>query len=168
MKKQIRIFGITLLSLMLMANCKKETGPKGETGPAGATGTTGIKGDQVFTFTTSASSWNAVTWPYSYQETSFPISAINSSVVSGGDVRVYLGDATASAWTALPYSFITNQYSYIVKTGQVDVNVTLSNANMPPNPGTQIYKVIVLPPAFIKNHPDLDMNDFKQVEYFID
>lgn len=149
MKTITKILSTCLLCILVLGSCKKQEGPKGDTGAAGTNGTSGVSGikpDQVFTFTTSTTSWNPVTWPYNYQEATFSIPSITAAVLSGGDVRVYKGDGTGTSWTALPYSFFTTQYSYVVKTGQVLINVTLDNASLPSNPGVQDYKVVVLPP----------------------
>lgn len=147
---------LALIGLLLFTNCKKDTGPKGDTGLAEPAGSSGIKSDQVYTFTTTTSSWNAINWRYNYLETTFSITAITNAVLTTGDVHVYVSDNSGTSWTALPYSFITNQYSYILKSGQLLIDITMTNGNLPTAPGTQMYKVVVIPPAFVKDHPDIN------------
>lgn len=168
--KTIKLISLTFIVLLLFSNCKKETGPKGDTGPAGPAGpagSSGIKNDQVFTFTTSTSSWNAINWPYNYLETTFSITAITNAVLTTGDVHVYTSDNGGTSWTALPYSFITSQYSYIIKSGQVLIDITMTNGNMPTAPGAQVYKIVVFPPAFVKQHPDINYSNYNEVENYI-
>lgn len=160
--KQITI--LTILCLLTLAACKKETtGPKGETGATGATGPAGNSNMQVQTFTTSTSSWTINTWPYNYAEVVFSIPAITSTVVSNGDVRVFVLDGNGTAWQSLPYSFLSSQYNFKYKIGELIIDNTLYNNAVPSNPGIQQFKVVIVPPGFIKNNPDINWNNYNEV-----
>ena len=164
MKLSLKIISVLLLSTIFIAGCKKTTGPKGDTGPAGPSGSSTM---QVTTFTTATGDWTSYSWPYNYQEAVLSVPGITSSVVTSGDVRVYMMDASTSSWIGMPYSFVTNQYSYKYKSGQVILNLTLSNAAAPANPGVQQFKVVVVPSAFIKNNPDVNWNDYYSVQNYL-
>lgn len=142
MKLTSKIIAVLLLSTLFIAGCKKTQGPKGDTGAPGPSGTSSM---QVTTFTTAAGDWTSYGWPYNYQEAILNVPGITSAVVTSGDVRVYMLDASTSSWIGMPYSFVTNQYSYKYKTSQVILNLTLSNAAPPANPGVQQFKVVVIP-----------------------
>ncbi len=167
MKLTSKIIAVLLLSTLFIAGCKKTTGPKGDTGATGPAGPSGTSSMQVMTFTTATGDWTLYNWPYNYQEAVLSVSGITSSVVTSGDVRVYMMDASSTSWIGMPYSFVTNQYSYKYKSGQVILNLTLSNAGTPANPGVQQFKVVVMPPAFMANHPDVDWNDYNSVQKYL-
>ena len=142
MKLLSKIIVVLFLSIFFISSCKKTAGPKGDTGPAGPSGTASM---QVTTFTTATVDWTLYNWPYNYQEAVLTVPGITSGVVTSGDVRVYMFDAATSSWIGMPYSFVTNQYSYKYKSEQVILNITLSNSGSPANPGVQQFKVVVVP-----------------------
>ncbi len=142
MKLLSKIIAVLILSIFFISGCKKTEGPKGDTGPAGPSGSASM---QVTTFTTATVDWTLYSWPYNYQEAVLTVPGITSAVVTSGDVRVYMFDVATSSWIGMPYSFVTNQYSYKYKSGQVILNLTLSNSGSPANPGVQQFKVVVVP-----------------------
>ncbi len=171
MKHLLKITAILLFSSLLNFSCKKaETGPKGDTGAAGATGAQGPQGTpgtsnmQIQTFTTTTASWISYSWPYEYIETVLNVPAITSTVVANGDVRVYVLDAAGTSWMGMPYSFFSYQYNYKYKVSQVVIDYTIYNNGAPVNPGVQQFKVVIFPPAFIKNNSDIDFNDYSKVK----
>jgi len=167
MKLTSKIIAVFLFSTLLIAGCKKTAGPKGDTGATGPAGSSSATGMQVTTFTTAAVDWTLISWPYNYQEATLSVPGITSTVVTSGDVRVYMLDASTNSWIGMPYSFVTNQYSYKYKSGQVIINLTLSNAGIPGNPGAQQFKVVVTPPEFIFKNPAINWSDFNSIEKYL-
>jgi len=170
MKSVIKFSVLTIVLIIAFSSCKKTAGPKGDTGPAGANGANGTNGTNgaanitVSTYTVASSSWTINSWPYNYAEAVLMIPAITSTVFTNGDVRLYIADATGTQWVGMPYDFFSAQYNYKVKTGEVDIEYTLYNNSVPTNPGVQVFKVVIFPPAFIKNNPGTDWNDYEAVK----
>jgi hypothetical protein len=167
MKVILKITTVLLASILFFTACKKSAGPKGDTGAAGAQGPAGNNNITVQTFTTATSDWTTYSWPYNYVEAVLTVPAITSTVVSSGDVHVYMLDATGTMWMGMPYSYISNQYNYKYKAGQVILDLTLSNNTAPMNPGTQQFKVVVIPPALIKKYPNVNWNDYNSLQKFL-
>jgi hypothetical protein len=97
-------------------------------------------------------------------EATLTVPAITPTVVANGDVRVYMLDPTGTSWMGMPYSYVTNQYSYKYKSGQVIINLTLSSSAPPANPGTQQFKVIVAAPDLIKKNPDVNRANYNEMK----
>lgn len=166
MKNILNIASVILFSLLIAVSCKKSAGPKGDTGATGAQGPAGSASSnmQVQTFTTSTSSWTSYNWPYEYVETVLSVPAITSTVVSNGDVRVYVLDPSGTSWMGMPYSFLAYQYNYKYKTGQVIIDYTIYTGGAPVNPGAQQFKVVIVPPGLTKKNPNINWNNYNEVK----
>lgn len=165
MKNLSKISAFIFVLTLTFAACQKSTqGPKGDTGAAGANGTNGFVNISVNVYTVTSASWTNYTWPYNYDEAIISIPAITSTIVSGGDVRAYILDPTGTQWIGMPYSFLSSQYNYKIKDGQLTIQYTLYNNAAPTNPGTQQFKVVIIPPAFIKQNPNVDWNNYEAVK----
>ncbi|MGZ3883702.1 MAG: hypothetical protein ACXVPQ_00925 [Bacteroidia bacterium] len=157
--KAIKQAAFVLLICMAFIQCKKTAGPKGDTGPQGPAGAS----MEVTTYTTTSSSWVSYAWPYSYLEATLNVPSVTSSVVSGGDVKVFIYNTADSTWIALPQPFLNSQYNYKYKTGKVFIDFTLVNNATPPTPSAQEFKVVVMPPAFIKKNPNVNVNNYEEL-----
>ncbi len=160
MKKTIKtITTAVVLTLILgLSSCKK-----GDTGPAGSQGTAGTNGSanvQSFTVTTNNASWG-LDGSNSYTS-AINVTAINSSVLNGGTIQVFIGDGTSTEWGALPFSYSIVQYNYSYKVGQVLLSVSLSTGAAPSNPGGQQFKIVVIPPA--KIIPNVNIKNYEDVK----
>src|ERR1700739_3499011 len=135
MKKIImKTFAACVMLTMLFTGCSKDgaTGPAGPTGPAGTNGTNGVSNITAYTATTTNTSWTLNGTEY---DATINVAGINSAVVSNGTIMVFLGNTAQTNWSALPFSYQGVEFNYTYSTGQVMVQVTLSNAGTPNNPG---------------------------------
>lgn len=162
MKKQIKISAIimTVLATALFLNftsCKK-----GDTGPAGAKGDPGKNGiSNITTYTANVTSANWVLNSPDY-ETTLLTPNLNSSIVNGGAVMVYIGNNTSTSWSALPFSYQTVQFSYTYSLGQVLISVGLSNGSVVSNPGNCTFKIVIIPFDYLK--PNVNINNYNEVK----
>jgi len=130
---------IILFSFLLLAGCKK--GDPGTPGAAGAPGNANVL-SRSFTILTSM--WVADNTNKLYYF-NYPDSDISSAVLSGGSVSVYLSDSGGNNFSAMPFSFQISEFNYVYSLNNLQVQVSLSTGVMPSNPGTQYFKVVVIP-----------------------
>jgi hypothetical protein len=131
---------ILMTALVLFVSCGKDGAP-GATGPAGSS--------NVSSYVYDVSSWVLNTGNNEfYVDLSVP--EITSSVVSGGTVQVFQGNASSnsSIWYALPNSFQGQEVGYSISNGNVRIEISLDNGLVPPTPTTTIeYKIVIIPPV---------------------
>lgn len=161
MKKQIKNLStlVTLVVIMIspiLTSCKKgETGPAGPAGAQGAAGANGTANIYVETATTTNLSWGFDNTTNSYFAT-YASSQITQAVVDNGTVQVFIGDGSGQQWAAMPYSYGITQFNYSYKLGQITVLYSLSNGNVPANPGGQQFRFVVIPPAKVIKGVDIN------------
>ena len=149
MKKTKKLFSTILVSglgltCLMFTSCKK--GDTGPAGPAGTNGTNGVANIQTSSVTSTNGSWSYDATEDSYNATiSYP--AITQEVVDRGTVQVYIGNSSGTSWAALPFAYFDLQYSYEYRIGQVLISVVLNNSSALANPGAQVFKIVVIPPA---------------------
>jgi hypothetical protein len=155
------IFIMSTFAVMTLMSCDKDDeigsqGPQGITGPTGPTGTTGNANLITIIDTINSSSWvfDSVPvppfWFYTSWKTLINIPEITSAVVDSGEVLVYMYGITSNSnygWIQLPYGvpqlYNWNALHYL---NVIEVHYFLSGI-VHPNPGTRIFKIIILPPA---------------------
>ena len=143
----------TVLIAVLFTACTK----KGEPGPAGKDGKNGSTNISTYIISTTASNWTYDGTDKSYNAT-VNISSITASVVSNGSVQAFIGDGTGTAWDALPAAYQNVQWNYSYSSGQILVYLTMSDGSVPPNPGIQQFKYVVIPPGAKKQNVQTDIN----------
>jgi hypothetical protein len=146
------LFGIGITS------CKKAE--KGDTGPAGKNGNANVTSVLL-----NANTWtwdNTNKWSYA---TFSSVSILTSATASSGAVILYEGSGTS--WTAVPYSFNLSGGVTYHALFEYDVNtVTIYKAlsdDSNPNPSASQFKLICIPPASIKEHPNVDYTNYMEV-----
>ncbi len=143
--KKAVLTGVVLIIGIVLSSCKK--GDTGPVGPAGANGTNGVSNITTYVGTTTNASWTLSGTEY---DAIFNVSGITSSVVSNGSVMVFLGNTAQTTWSALPFSYQSVEFNYFYSLGQVTISVTLNSGSAPSNPGGIPFKIVVIPPAMIK------------------
>lgn len=156
MKKLNLISTISLVLTILISSgfvsCKKSTvGPTGAQGATGQQGLTGAQGNanvKAITFSTGCN-WkiDSVGKTYSYR---FHVADITTSVIEQGLVTLLQSDdqgSNGNEWRAMPFSLKTYDYNYKVELSTVEIFISSTNGTMPPNPGSQKFKVVIIPPA---------------------
>ncbi len=174
MKKTKKLFATILvsgfgMSCLMFTSCKKgETGPAGPAGPAGTNGTNGTNGVaniQTSSVTSTNGSWSYDATEDSYNATiSYP--AITQAVVDRGTVQVQIGNSSGTSWVALPFAYFDLQYSYEYRVGQVVISVVLNNSTPLANPGGQVFKIVVIPPASKSSEPISSENNERVEQIF--
>ncbi len=153
---------IALMALaVIFMNCKKET-VKGDKGDAGTNGTNGTANITAFTFTTSTSSWVMGCANQCYAANN-PITGLTASNVDQAAVMCYQYSSGNLDWTALP--FTSNDYQTRFSYTSANITIKFSSATGTTsffNPGTQVYKVVVIPPAMIK--PNVHLENYNEVK----
>lgn len=136
MKKNLLIICSLLL---LITSCKKPQ--DGATGPAGPAGNANVS---VFYVSCNSGNW-------SYDATNkvyfndFLLSQISSAVLQNGTVNVFLTDSGHSFNSALPMSYQNIEFNYVVQLNTLEIQVSNGAGTTPANPGTQYFKIVVIP-----------------------
>lgn len=144
-----------VLSLLLMftgiVSCKKTeigpAGPQGETGATGAQGAAGNANVRSFVFSTSNWKCDSANKNFSYD---YHLAELNSSVLENGAVILYLGDDTGdnkSQWTPMPLSSNKLRFTFDIELSTVHIYISQVDGTLPNNPGTQKFKLVLIPPA---------------------
>ncbi|HLG35836.1 MAG TPA: hypothetical protein VI757_13215 [Bacteroidia bacterium] len=175
MKTQSKII-MLIACITLFISCAKdgEIGPQGAQGTQGTQGATGNTGPQgpgasSQTITVTSNQWSHFgTQGQSgdgYQ-TIQNVSIITSGIVSTGAVLAYISGST-TAWVALPYSAPYSSWqrywTYAYQTGQIILECQDSDF-FTTQPGTQYFKVVVIPGSVMHQNPDVDFNNYKEVQ----
>ncbi len=149
------INSILLISLITLTtglvSCKKsQVGPAG---PQGVSGEQGQKGEQgnanVKSSIFSTNNWKADSACKSYSYL-YHTGDLTTSVLDNGAVMLYLGNTTGdnnNMWTPMPLSSGIFKFSFEIEMSTVRIFVTRSDGRMPENPGTQRFKLVLIPPA---------------------
>lgn len=128
---------LVVASLLISASCKKKEiqGPKGEPGKNGTGGNAGMSSSAEFVV--AATEWNTVNnvWQYNYAS-----NLINTQVVSGGGVKVFM--KVASSWYELPFADgdILTQFGF--SEGKVVLSVADIHGGLPDQPATASFRVV--------------------------
>ena len=147
------ILGVLALTMFAVSSCKK---PKdGETGPKGADGNANVIASNpvtVSSWTASGTAWSA----------NIPFSEVTSDVVNTGTVQVFI--QYGSSWWALPDINGVNSTSFGFSTGLVKLLNVDSDGSATPNPGTQVFRIVVIPSRTMLEHPDVNFQDYEALK----
>lgn len=153
------IFALASISI-LFNGCKKT-----ETGPAGKDGNSNVKATLY-----DATSWSWST-PYYYLNLNVP--DLTATNINAAAVMVYFNKGTSNSWIALPYTQYDSPYDYFMgfNTSSGNVQITWvydSSLSSGSNPNvyyatTVKFKVVVIPPAIIKQYPNINLNNYNEV-----
>lgn len=157
-----------LIAAMFTA-CTKE-GPVGPAGPAGATGPQGPSGvtGTYATFPSNPSDWSP--------SGSFLIAGYNATIIdqyvdANGVVMAYFQTSAmgTNQWAPLPDTYPISNTVEQTLTYNYDINTfTLqmqnSDGTVPAAPAAFTVKVVVIPTAVIKQHPNTNWKDYNVVK----
>lgn len=89
-------------------------------------------------------------WTENFNEwsTIIPVAAITSDVLENGSVVTYKENGN-NVWNSLPLTYYTTSsysttFEVAITVGQVIVNVSNSDGNLPTNPGEVVFKISVI------------------------
>ncbi len=166
MKQLSKILSLCLLSsVSLFIGCGKDgaTGPVGPQGPQGPQGYNGSANVQSINLTATNASWSLYSTPINEMEATWSVPQITSSVFNYGTVQMFIStDGTGNYWTAMPYSNLASQWNYTFNAGNVIVDYSLNNNTIPSNPNTQLFKLVVIPPAMVK--PNVNVHNYESLK----
>jgi hypothetical protein len=154
------IAGLALTLGLTLTSCQKgDTGPAGEKGAAGTNGTNGVANIQTTTITLNGSAWTFDSAENSYDAT-LTVPGITQSIMDKGTIQVFMGDATELV--PLPIAFGLLQIHYSFSPGQVFLSLRLSDGSVPSSPGTEQFKVVIIPPAMMK--PNVNYKNYDEIK----
>ena len=149
--------------LLLFSQCEKgDTGPQGQNGTAGPNGPTGSNGSA--NVTSSIDTIPPGAWSFSSANHWVAGWNVDSITDAFNDVvLVYIHAVSGGSWWALPtesFFVASDRIDYSYNTGTV--NVLYVNASAPAVSIT--FKTVVIPPSLARQNPDVDFNDYAQVQ----
>ncbi|MGP8213973.1 MAG: hypothetical protein ACLQQ4_00275 [Bacteroidia bacterium] len=166
--KKIKLLNVIIAIGIATAlfSCKGDTGPQG---PAGSSGSVNVT---VTAFTVPQSGWvpNA-TYPW---EIDYSLSTAGITINVSGSVECFYSPDSAN-FTQLPWitdgtaPYYEQSWEY-----NVDGNISFRWYNVtsnttPPTPlGNSYFKVVSIPPAVIKQHPNTNWNNWNEVKAVIE
>jgi hypothetical protein len=161
MKTLKSLSAIGLLAIFLYG-CAGKDGAPGATGPAGPAGVANIS---TATFTVTPGGWTTIIAGAAYEAylTVPAITDFNNDAVEVSTNAAGLG----TFWIGLPlYDYLSNGDEMVQKYGPEEVKIHY-NYSSAPSVDTY-FKVTVIPPAIMKQHPNINWHDGAQVRTFID
>lgn len=150
---------ITIIAIELLSSCKK--GKDGEPGKDGSSNVTST----VF----SVSSWSSNSTRY-YTQLSVP--ELTSENINTASVQVYFSTVDNN-WIAMPFTQLasTNYFmGHISTINKIQVNWDYNGIGLGDDPNEYYgisnskFKVVIIPPAILKQYPDLDLNNYNVVK----
>ncbi|HTA83127.1 MAG TPA: hypothetical protein VK783_09345 [Bacteroidia bacterium] len=153
----------TLLAIAVAFILSGCSGKDGATGPAGPTGNANVS---VYDVIEAPSSWVADGnggWIAVLTATGFSPSA--------GACNVYMSSDNSS-WTALPfvgYTLGSPDVNYVFNNAQIDIyyDAQAGTASISQPSNTYYFKVVVIPPAAMHQHPHTNWNNLDEVNAVI-
>lgn len=149
-KSTLLLVCLSILSTCFVSCKKSQVGPAGPQGTTGEQGLTGAQGNaNVKSFVFSTSNWkgDSACKNFSYE---YHLTDLNNSVLENGAVILYLGDDTGdnkNKWTPMPLSNNNLRYTFDIELSAVHIFISRVDGSMPQNPGTQKFKLVLIPPA---------------------
>lgn len=157
MKKLLLVMLAAGSMLTFNACTKTVVGPPGPVGPQGPQGNANVVGSDPFTVSS---------WSYSGSEiayyASFTNNAITNAVADRGTVEVYLYYSSDQTWRALPDIYNGTQFYSRFSAGGFEIYYGNVNGTIPGNPGTQIFRVVVISPSQRQAHPNTNWKNYKE------
>jgi hypothetical protein len=143
------IIASLLGGIILLGSCTK-TGPQG---PAGRDGNANVLGSNPVAIT----QWTQ-TAGTNYWIASLADADITTNVVNTGLVEVYHQYGTE--WSPLPDIIGTTSYVFNFYAGGVDIYYQESDGLLPTNPGSQTFRLVIIPSSARKANPNTNWKDY--------
>lgn len=158
--KKIKLICLIIFTIAFNGCKKTETGPAGKDGNANVSATV---------FSVSSWSWSA---PQYYSNLTVP--EITSDNLTSSAIMAYFSKDNAN-WVALPFTQYNTPSNYFMgfNTSVGSVQITWiydsslsagSNPNTFYSVGSTKFKIVVIPSAIKKTHPNIDMKNYKEVK----
>ena len=158
MTKIKSLFAISTI-VVLIASCTKdgETGPQGQAGSNGTNGTNGNANVTSYIIGMTNPSWiNGIgNWFY-YVDTSHPVQDADHSAF-----MVYV--KVSGLWTSLPCTdvlFGGDKFRFEYNSGGIEFDYDYLSRPI----NTTYFKVVVIPPARLAGHPNINLNNYAEVK----
>ena len=164
MKKTITTIGMAMLvcvTAIVFNGCKGKDGAPGAQGPAGPQGNANV---DYMVFQVSASNW-------AYSSPSYFVNLIDpmvtADILNTGAVLVYADDGvtvTQLPLTIYPSSTYSETWTPYESINNVQVQVTDSDLTAPNNPGSILFKVVVMASKSLLQNPHINFKSFESVK----
>ncbi len=136
-------------------------GARGPQGPQGYDGNANVIGEAPFTV--SSNMWtytnNVAGNTGNAYVVSFNDANVTSAVANNGLVIIYIAYSDGT-WKNLPDIFAGTSFSYNFSAGGFDIYFTNIDGSVPPSPGSQVFRVVVIPSALQQEHPHTNWNNY--------
>ena len=149
-------------SFLTFNGCRKD-GPVGPQGPPGYDGNANVIGEQPFsvpanawTFTTNVAGNTENAYYASYNDAN-----ITAAVANHGLVVIYI-QYSDGTWKNLPDIFAGTSFSYNFSTGGFDLYYTMVDGTTPTAPGTQVFRVVIIPSSIRQLHPNTNLSNYNE------
>ena len=139
------------ISTVMINGCAKD----GATGPAGKNGNANVNSSQ---FTVSPFQWQTSGGSYVATYTA-------PAITNGNNDAVMLYLNSSSQWIALPYSSIVvsgDNLGFAYSTNNLTLIYQPASGTSPSN--TWTFKQVVIPPAAMVAHPNVNLNNYMEVK----
>jgi hypothetical protein len=167
MKTKTILKTMVILCVAIMLNgCAGKDGAPGATGPQGTNGVNGVANISTTNFTVYAGTWTTLKANYGYDYVQ-SVSAITD--YNNDAVEVFFQTTAGADWIPLPVSnwFINgDELTYEFNNGAVVIYYYSSVSTTAPS-STIYFNVKVIPPAIMKQHPNTNWKDYKEVQSII-
>lgn len=162
--KTLKLSLFAAIIAVALSGCAGKDGAPGATGPQGATGNANVLSS---TFTVIPSNWVA---SGANLVAAFTASIIDVNVYNYGAVEAYYLDAATNEWVALPWTYTiaanvtqTMGYSYDGTSGFY-LQMSNSDGTLPAAPASFSVKIVAIPPAIMKSHPNTNWKSYPEVK----
>lgn len=160
MKKLFTILAVAVISLTA---CKKtEKGEQGEPGKDGSANiTTTLLTVNSFTVDPIDNTF--------YSSVGTGISALTTSVCANGAVMLYMYSSSDNSNVSIPFSITGINYTFSYKPNQIEIQVHGTSVNQSYIDGIvpMQLRLVTIPPAALKKHPDIKNYSYQQVQQII-
>jgi len=163
----------------LFSSCSKEgpAGPAGAQGPAGPTGAAGTQGPagpagtaNVFYSTWMDASY-ALNADSSWYVANITATRLDASMLSNGEIKVYMNWGTAATPDVTPLPFFDGQFLFTVdlflQRISLSANVNATTQGAGTNKQFQVRYILIPGGAPARMAAPIDWNDYKQVQAYL-
>jgi len=154
--------GMLFIGLTTLVGCKKEIGPEGPKGEQGVQAEQGQNGDDGNANVIGTNEVTISNWSQSGSAWFADITAqgITQDVVNTGLVQVFI--QYGSEWWALPDQSGSNVTSFGYSVGNISLMNQNTDGTTATNPGSGVFRVVIITSSNLTAHPNVDWNDYEQ------
>ncbi len=149
-------------SLFVFSGCKKTPGPQGPQGIPGVDGNANVVGEDPFTVSSWQYTTNAagIAGSDAYYA-SFNDGNVSNAIANNGMVVVYI-QYPDGTWKGLPDIVNGTSFSTNFSAGGFDIYYSDVNGSVPINPGSQVFRVVVISSSQRQANPNTNWKNYNE------